>query len=483
MRRWHSACPANLLVYACASRRSQRAGIFVRGTVSSSILLVDDEPLPRKNIARVLEGEEFHVYEAESGDQAIDAISERDFDLILSDLKIPGTDGLGVLRHVRSVSPQTIFILMTGYASVDSAIEAFRGGAHDYILKPVVLEDVLQKVKRLLEAKSLAWEVELLRRQVNCNSESAGLIGESKVIRDILSLISKIAPTSSNVLITGESGVGKEIVARAIHLQSPRKDKVFLPVNCSAIPETLLESQLFGYMKGAFTGAASSQEGLFQRAQGGTIFLDEIGEMPLSLQPKILRVIEDKEILPIGSTHPAKLNVRIIAATNRELQSEVTEGKFREDLFYRFNVINIRVPPLRDRREDIPLLAEHLVRRHNAEMKKAYKGVANSALKLLMALPWKGNVRELDNVLELAMILGNGEWITPAELPQCTTPLEEDGVEPMNNLRIAVQSYEKSHIENVLKETGGDKTRAAERLGVSRSSLYRKMESLGIRNE
>ena len=444
---------------------------------------MDDEPLPRKNIARVLEGEEFHVYEAESGDQAIDAISERDFDLILSDLKIPGTDGLGVLRHVRSVSPQTIFILMTGYASVDSAIEAFRGGAHDYILKPVVLEDVLQKVKRLLEAKSLAWEVELLRRQVNCNSESAGLIGESKVIRDILSLISKIAPTSSNVLITGESGVGKEIVARAIHLQSPRKDKVFLPVNCSAIPETLLESQLFGYMKGAFTGAASSQEGLFQRAQGGTIFLDEIGELSLDLQPRLLRALESQKVQRVGSTKQCSVDVRIIAATNRELQSEVTEGKFREDLFYRFNVINIRVPPLRDRREDIPLLAEHLVRRHNAEMKKAYKGVANSALKLLMALPWKGNVRELDNVLELAMILGNGEWITPAELPQCTTPLEEDGAEPMNNLRIAVQSYEKSHIENVLKETGGDKTRAAERLGVSRSSLYRKMESLGIRNE
>lgn len=449
--------------------------------MSSSILLVDDEPVPRKHIARLLEEAEYHVYEAESGDDAIEAISEHDFDLVLSDLKIPGTDGLGVLRHVRSVSPQTIFILMTGYASVDSAIEAFRGGAHDYILKPVVLEDVLQKVRRLLDTKSLAWEVELLRRQVNSNSESASLIGESKSIKDILKMISKIAPTSSNVLITGESGVGKEIVARAIHLQSARKDKVFLPVNCSAIPETLLESQLFGYLKGAFTGAASSQEGLFQRAQGGTIFLDEIGEMPLSLQPKILRVIEDKEILPIGSTHPAKLNVRILAATNRELQSEVVAGRFREDLFYRFNVINVRVPPLRERREDIPLLAEHLVRRHNAEMKKAYKGVSSAALKLLMALPWKGNVRELDNVLELAMILGNGEWITPVELPQCEAPLEEDGIEPFSNLRIAVQSYEKSHIENVLKETGGDKTRAATLLGVSRSSLYRKIESLGIR--
>jgi DNA-binding NtrC family response regulator len=450
--------------------------------MSSSILLIDDEELPRKNIARVLESEDYHVYEVENGNDAIAAISERDFDLVLSDLKIPGIDGLGVLRHVRSVSPQTMFILMTGYASVDSAIEAFRGGAHDYILKPVVLEDVLQKVKRLLESKSLAWEVELLRRQVNCNSELTGLIGESRTIKDILTMIAKVAPTSSNVLISGESGVGKEVVARTVHLRSPRKDKVFLPVNCSAIPETLLESQLFGYVKGAFTGAASSQEGLFQRAQGGTIFLDEIGEMPLSLQPKILRVIEDKEILPIGSTHPSRLNVRIIAATNRELQLEVAEGRFREDLFYRFNVINIRVPPLRERREDIPLLVDHLIGRHNAEMKKSYKGVANSALKLLMSLPWKGNVRELDNVLELAMILGNGEWITPAELPQCTMPPEENGSEPLNNLRTAVQSYEKSHIENVLKETAGDKTRAAELLGVSRSSLYRKMESLGIHN-
>jgi DNA-binding NtrC family response regulator len=450
--------------------------------MSSTILIVDDEAVPRRNIARVLEEADYHVYEAEDGDEAIRAIDELDFDLVLSDLKIPGTDGIGVLRHVRSVSPQTMFVLMTGYASVDSAIEAFRGGAHDYILKPVVLEDVLRKVKRLLESKRLEWEVELLRRQVNYHSESTGLVGDSHAIRDIIAMIDKIAPTGSNVLISGESGVGKEVVARAIHLQSPRKDKVFLPVNCSAIPETLLESQLFGYVKGAFTGAANSQEGLFQRAQGGTIFLDEVGEMPLSLQPKILRVIEDKEVLPIGSTHPTRLNVRIIAATNRELQREVAAGRFREDLFYRFNVINIRVPPLRERREDIPPLVDHLIRRHNAEMKKNYKGVANAALKLLMSLPWKGNVRELDNVLELAMILGDGEWITPAELPQCAAPPEENGSEALNNLRSAVQSYEKSHIENILKETAGDKTRAAALLGVSRSSLYRKMESLGIHN-
>ena len=375
-----------------------------------------------------------------------------------------------------------MFILMTGYASLETAIEGFRGGVHDYILKPLVFEDVLQKVKRLMVSKSLAWEVELLRRQANSNSESTGVIGESCSIREILATISKVAPTGSNVLITGESGVGKEMVARTIHLQSPRKDKVFLPVNCSGIPETLLESQLFGHVKRAFTDAATSQEGLFQRAQGGTIFLDEIGEMALSLQPKILRVIEDKEVLPIGSTHPFRLNVRMIAATNRELEMEVAEGRFREDLFYRLNVINIRVPPLRERREDIPLLVDHSIRRHNAEMKRTYKGVDNAALKLLMSLPWKGNVRELDNVLELAMILGDGEWITPAELPQGSAAQEENGSESLNNLRIAVQSYEKSHIENVLKDAAGDKTRAAELLGVSRSSLYRKMESLGIHN-
>ena len=449
--------------------------------MSVSILIADDESLPRKNLARVLESEDYHVYQAENGDEAIDAVNKLDFDLVLSDLKMPGTDGLGLLRHLRNVSPQTMFILMTGYASVDSAIEAFRMGAHDYILKPVVIEDVLQKISRLLQYKSLAWEVQILRREINANSESTGLVGESRGIQDILAMISKVAPTSSNVLITGESGVGKEVVARTIHLQSPRKDKVFLPVNCSAIPETLLESQLFGYVKGAFTGAVGSQEGLFQRAQGGTIFLDEIGELPLSLQPKILRVIEDKEVLPIGSTQPSRLNVRIIASTNRDLQGEVAAERFREDLFYRLNVISIRVPALRERREDIPLLVDHLIRRHNAEMKRTYRGAGNAALKILMSLPWKGNVRELDNVLERAMILGNGEWITPAELPQCEVPQDEINLSVGNNLRTAVQSYEKSHIENILKETAGDKTRAAQLLGVSRSSLYRKLESLSIR--
>jgi len=319
----------------------------------------------------------------------------------------------------------------------------------------------------------------MLRREINRHFASDQPVGRSQVMQEILMLIEKVAPTPSTVLITGESGVGKEVVARTIHMQSPRKDKVFLPVNCSAIPETLLESQLFGYVKGAFTGAVGSQEGLFQRAREGTIFLDEIGEMPLSLQPKLLRVIEEKKVLAVGSSNPAHVDVRILASTNRDLKEEVDAGRFRGDLYYRLNVIGIHIPPLRERREDIPLLVEHLIRRHNVEMKKNYKGVDNATMRILLSLPWKGNVRELDNILERAMILGNGEWITSADLPSQEVPDKEVTLD--GNLEEAVKDFEKSHIESVLEKTAGDKKRAAELLGFSLSTLYRKMEKLGLR--
>jgi transcriptional regulator with PAS, ATPase and Fis domain len=270
------------------------------------------------------------------------------------------------------------------------------------------------------------------------------------------------------------------VVARSIHLTSPRKESVFLPVNCSAIPETLLESQLFGYIKGAFTGAASSQEGLFQRARGGTMFLDEIGEMPLSLQPKLLRVIEDKNVLPVGSTNPVQVDIRIIASTNRDLKEEVEAGRFRADLYYRLNVFGIQVPPLRKRLDDIPLLVEHLIRRHNREMKKDYKGVDNAAMKILMGLPWKGNIRELDNVLERAMILGDGTWITPTDLPTQALATATNGLAAKDNLNMALDDYEKDHIKKILEKTGRDKRQAAELLGLSLSTLYRKLEKLRI---
>ncbi|HSK29106.1 MAG TPA: sigma-54 dependent transcriptional regulator, partial [Candidatus Limnocylindria bacterium] len=304
-------------------------------------------------------------------------------------------------------------------------------------------------------------------------------LGRSAAMQEIVHMVKKVAPTPTTVLISGESGVGKEVVARTIHANSLAKDNVFLPVNCSAIPENLLESQLFGHIKGSFTGAVNSQEGLFQRARGGTIFLDEIGEMPLSLQPKLLRVLEEKTVLPVGSTTPVKVNVRILAASNRDLKAEVDAGRFREDLYYRLNVFEIAIPPLRKRLEDLPALVEHLIHRHNLEMKTNYKGVDSATMRILMSLPWKGNIRELDNVLERAMILGNGEWISPADLPGRQSNSDAE-FETTDNLTRAVELYEKSHIERTLGKTGGDKIQAAEILGLSLSTLYRKIEKLGI---
>ncbi|HET8563887.1 MAG TPA: sigma-54 dependent transcriptional regulator, partial [Candidatus Binatia bacterium] len=285
-----------------------------------TVLVVEDETVPRKNICQVLQEEGYQVEEAGDGNAAIETVKKADFDVVLTDLKLPGADGLTVLKNIREISPQTLVILMTAYATVETAVEALRAGAQDYILKPIVLENVLDRVQRLMEHKRLAWEIQVLRRQVNSTISSETLVGRSNAIQEITAMISKVASTPSTALITGESGVGKEVVARAIHRQSPRGDKLFLPVNCSAIPDTLLESQLFGHVKGAFTGASGSQEGLFQRAHGGTIFLDEIGEMPLSLQPKLLRAIEEKAVMPVGSTNVIHVDVRIIASTNRELK-------------------------------------------------------------------------------------------------------------------------------------------------------------------
>ena len=448
----------------------------LRGT----ILVVDDEGLARRSLVELLQEEGYQVHEAADGTTALHLLGEIDFDLILSDIKMPGADGIAVLKKARETHPQTMVILMTAYASVDTVVEALRFGAQDYLLKPLLLEDVLNKVRRLLEYKRQAWEIQLLRREVNRDVDFDSLVGRSPAMKDLFELITKVAPTNATVLITGESGVGKEVVARLLHTLSLQKDHVFLPINTSAIPETLLESQLFGYVKGAFTGAAGNQEGLFQRARGGTIFLDEIGEMPMTLQPKLLRAIEAKEVMPVGATAPVKTDVRLLAATNRDLAKEVEAGRFREDLYYRLNVIELHIPPLRERRDDIPLLVEYLIRRHNHDLKQSYKGADNATMKLLMAMPWKGNVRELDNVLERAMILGNGEWVTAADLPRSIEPDTTLMASLSDNLKEAVLAYEKSHIERVLKRMEGDKKGAAEALGVSLSSLYRKLEDLEI---
>jgi len=446
--------------------------------LNGTVLVVEDQESARESLVELLRGEGYEVHEAADGNAALALVDRLDLDVVLTDLSMPGADGIAVLRHIREFSPQTLVIIMTAHATVETAVEAIRLGAQDYLLKPLIFDEVLRKIQLLMAHRKLAWENQLLRRELDSHIAPVESLGRSQAMREVTKLLQKVAPTPTTVLITGESGAGKEVVARAIHTHSLAKDNVFLPVNCSAIPENLLESQLFGHVKGSFTGAIASQEGLFQRARGGTIFLDEIGEMPLGLQPKLLRVLEEKSVLPVGSTNPIKVNVRIVAASNRDLKSEVEAGRFRDDLYYRLNVFEIKLPPLRKRLEDLPGLVEHLIRRHNIEMKTTYKGVDSATMRILMTLPWKGNIRELDNVLERAMILGNGEWISPADLPGQQSKSDDDGGE--DNLTKAVELYEKSHIERTLEKTAGDKIRAAELLGLSLSTLYRKIEKLTI---
>jgi len=306
------------------------------------------------------------------------------------------------------------------------------------------------------------------------------IVGKSKAIRDVLAMVRKVANTQATVLISGESGTGKELVALALHAHSDRSDKLFLPVNCGALPETLLESLLFGHMKGSFTGAFANQEGLFERAKGGTIFLDEIGEIPQHLQVKLLRALESREILPIGSTAPRRVDVRLLAATNRDLRMEVEGGRFREDLYYRLNVMEIHIPPLRERPEDIPLLIDYFVRKHNPELKKNFRGIDEDAVRLLMSLPWKGNVRELDNVIEHTMILAEGDRITVKDLPGAIVASSHGKPAFTFNLKDAVREFEKQHIMRALEQTGQDRREAAKLLDISLSSLYRKIEELGI---
>ena len=445
-----------------------------------NILVVDDEAVHLNGLLENLRDEGYEATGAKSGEEAIALLDKQPFELIITDIRMPGVDGLTVLGHAREVAPQVPVILMTAHATVETAVEALRRGAKDYILKPFHVTEMLSKIEQHLQNQQIAWENQVLRLQVDRQWDFDNLVGRSAAMRDVMNLVRRVGPTPSTVLITGESGVGKEVVARAVHHFSEYRDRIFLPVNCGAIPENLLESQLFGHVRGAFTGAISNQEGLFQRAKGGTIFLDEIADMPINLQVKLLRAIDGKEFQPVGAGQPLKIEVRIIAATNHDLGVAVEQGKFRDDLYYRLNVVNIEIPPLRERREDIPALVEHFVAMHNRELKKAFKGADSVTLKLLMSLPWKGNVRELDNVIEHSMILGEGEWITPKDLPRA---LQQDAGIPAptsDNLRDALRAYEKAHIQAVLVKVDQDKKAAAKRLGVSLSSLYRKLEELEI---
>jgi two-component system response regulator PilR (NtrC family) len=440
--------------------------------MTASILVVDDEPAIQDILTWALSAEGYRVATAGNGEEALARVEREDFDIIVTDIVMPGLDGLEVLERSRVLNPRAAVIVMTAYAALETAIAALRRGASDYLEKPFSVDLLKERVQRLLQYRETLWKDRLVQRAMQPRAVAHSLVGESDAIRSLREQITLAARTPSNVLITGESGVGKELVARAVHDEGARHDEAFVAINCGAIPEALLESQLLGHVRGAFTTAVQANQGLFVAASQGTLFLDEIGELPLPLQVKLLRVIEDKCVLPVGGTKALPVDTRIIASTNRDLEREVEAGRFREDLFYRLNVVHLVVPPLRERRGDIPVLVDHLVDRLNTKLGTHCLGVERDALWSLIGRPWKGNVRELENILERAIVLGGNDLISLRDLSM--EPASSQGVPP-RDLRGAVRRFERQHLKEVLAATQSDKRRAARMLGISLASLYRKL--------
>ena len=439
--------------------------------MSARILVVDDEEILRINICEALEEAGYHVDAAADGEAALACALDEDYAVVVTDLRMPKLDGLGLLERLMVARPQTPVLIMTAYASVETAVEALRLGAHDYVLKPIVLDDLCQKVAKLIELHALRDEVVRLRRDLTDRLGFEGIVGTSPAIRRMLELVQRVAATDATVLITGESGTGKELIARALHAQARIADREFLALNLAALPREMIEAQLFGHEKGSFTGADRRRDGLLRAVRGGTVFLDEIGEMPLPAQAKMLRAIESHEILPVGAERPEKAEFRIVAATNRDLEVEVREGRFRQDLYFRINVFQIALPPLRDRRDDIPDLVAHFVALHRRRQDRRRSTISNAVMKLLMSYAWPGNVRELSNVIERACILCDGDVIDVEHLP---AELAAES-STTTGLRAAIEDFERKHIAWVVRAAGGNRERAAEMLEVDTATLYRRL--------
>jgi len=439
------------------------------------ILVVDDDLEMCAVLSDVLQAEGFFVLTTNESIEASKILKKEEFDVIITDLKMKGLKGLDLLAEAKRVAPLTPVIIITAFGTIESAIKAMKMGAYDYVTKPFQTDELVLTVKKALEHHLLKQEVVRLKREVEARYHFHQLIGKSPSMQKIYDLIERISDTSSNVLITGESGTGKELVARAIHYNGVRKEGRFIAVNCAAIPETLLESELFGYKKGAFTDARSDKKGLIFEASEGTLFLDEITEMPSTLQAKLLRVIEEKQVRPLGDTNSYPVDVRIISTTNRDIK----EGRFREDLYYRLKVIDIEMPPLRERREDIPVLVQHFIHKFSKELKKGVSGVSEEALKIFLNYSWPGNVRELENVIQRAITLSQHELILPEDLPATVIQTKDKKlVEKALEENFTLDQLEKEYIKRVLIEAGGNKSKAAERLGLDRKTLYRKLEEL-----
>jgi two-component system response regulator AtoC len=453
--------------------------------VSERILVVDDDETLRQSLELVLAAEGYEVAAAAHAEAALRQIEASPVDVVLCDLRMPGMDGMELLPQIARRIPGATVIMMSAYGTADLAIEAMKRGAYDYLAKPFQPSELLLTIRKAREREQLRRANALLQRDVDRAVGERPIVAASPVMIEVLELLERAAEFKATVLLTGESGTGKEVLARAIHAQSGRRNQAFVAVNCGAIPETLLESELFGHTKGAFTGADRARRGLFVAADGGTLFLDEIGELPNPLQVKLLRVLQDEEVRPIGESKSRKVDVRVLAATAREIDDEVAAGRFREDLFYRLNVLRVRVPPLRDRREDIPLLVDHFLAHFRDALGKPVRAVADDALARLTSYGWPGNVRELENVMERALILANSDRITLRELPANVVSSEErEGpVRPGDlSLRRGRRQFEAEMIRKALAATGGNRTHAARLLEISHRALLYKIKEYGIRD-
>ena len=443
---------------------------------NENVLVVEDEEIMRSILRQLLEGDGFNVFTADSAETALEIFSSNEIVITLSDIKMSGKDGIELLDQIKSIDEEAVVIIMTAYSSVDTAVAALRKGAYDYITKPFVNEDLLQTIKNAAAHRRLFQENRVLRRELKKQYSFSEIIGDSGALQRVFDLVGKVADTSAHVLIQGESGTGKELIARSIHFNSGRSDKSFLAVNCGALPESLLESELFGHVKGSFTGATGDKKGLFRSAAGGTLFLDEIGEMPLPLQVKLLRALQEHEVTPVGASIPVRFDARIITATNKDLETEVAEGRFREDLFYRLNVVEIEVPPLRRRRDDIPMLVKHFSAKSAREQNAEEKTVSKAAMTALVNYSWPGNVRELEHVIERSVILSGGEIDLESLPPKVQASLDSHNISNNGDQRPTLGDVERSYVMEILESVDDDKVAAANILGIDLSTLYRKLK-------
>jgi DNA-binding NtrC family response regulator len=445
------------------------------------VLIVDDEKNTREGLARALR-RQYQVLTAEDGLKALEVLSENMADVVLSDVRMPGMDGLTLIQRILARSPQPVCILLTAYGTIDIAVEAMQRGAYDFMTKPVNLDRLDLVLKRALQNRNMQEENQRLQQQLDHKYGLENIIGKSAAMQEVFETIRQVAPSRATVLIEGESGTGKELVAQAIHRLSPRVHGPCIPVHCAALSENLLESELFGHEKGAFTGASEQRKGRFELADGGTLFLDEVGEIDPSIQVKILRVLEERKFERVGGQKTIEVDVRIIAATNRNLKEMVEEGTFREDLFYRLHVVSIQLPPLRDRKADIELLLQHYLESLKQENGKEIEGFTPDALDILVRYPWPGNVRELRNVVERMVVLCRGNKLTVRDIP----PFVRDEVDPLGapvrGGELSLEAAEKDLIIKAIKASGGNRTQAAEQLGISRRTLHRKLNEYQLRD-